>query len=364
MSLADKYPHACFRVRDHHPIANIFPMLDGKETWELQENIVKNGMIKPITLFEDMVLDGRNRQHAAACSNYIPTFVNFVGTYLEAQQYAWAENMMRRHLNSSQIAMAIAERELLAEKYFNDNRVIESDDSLNFNERFKDDPKQCIYKAADEVRAKRPVEAGLTNSKYVKVAKRLMKERDLVRIQKVKEGRLSLSHVPSAKAIEEERQAKVKRKRRPMLDSVVKSSPFTSDEFKTSVLQKQSGSGGVVAPPKPRQKPSTPSPQRESSPAKHPASEPTKRQAEEPLNDAVTTTGPTSPKPSIEDLTSEIQAMIGDRRGEFYPAICNRTNDPTSTQLVVNPFNCESAGQAIDIADTEQFRKYVGRFTE
>jgi ParB-like chromosome segregation protein Spo0J len=48
-----------------HPIAEIFPMISNDELRELAEDIRKNGMLEPITLFEGKILDGRNRFNAA-----------------------------------------------------------------------------------------------------------------------------------------------------------------------------------------------------------------------------------------------------------------------------------------------------------
>jgi ParB-like chromosome segregation protein Spo0J len=48
-----------------HPIAEIFPMISNDELRELAEDIHKNGMLEPITLFEGKILDGRNRFNAA-----------------------------------------------------------------------------------------------------------------------------------------------------------------------------------------------------------------------------------------------------------------------------------------------------------
>jgi hypothetical protein len=53
-----------------HPIAAIFPLLDpaSAEFLALVEDIKENGLREPITLYEDKILDGRNRYLALTIS--------------------------------------------------------------------------------------------------------------------------------------------------------------------------------------------------------------------------------------------------------------------------------------------------------
>ena len=44
-----------------HPYADIFPLLEGEPFDKLVADIKANGLMQPITIHEDMVLDGRNR---------------------------------------------------------------------------------------------------------------------------------------------------------------------------------------------------------------------------------------------------------------------------------------------------------------
>lgn len=47
-----------------HELANLLPMIEGIKFAELKEDIRKNGILELIKLFEDRILDGRNRHKA------------------------------------------------------------------------------------------------------------------------------------------------------------------------------------------------------------------------------------------------------------------------------------------------------------
>ena len=57
-----------------HPYASIFPLLEGEPFDALVADIKANGLLRPITIHQDMVLDGRNRLQACEAAG-IPAAV-------------------------------------------------------------------------------------------------------------------------------------------------------------------------------------------------------------------------------------------------------------------------------------------------
>ncbi|MFD2185006.1 MT-A70 family methyltransferase [Rhodoplanes azumiensis] len=91
-----------------HEIANVLPMLEYGEVAELESDIKRNGLIEPVVVFEDRILDGRNRQRACRTAGVTCRYVEFTGTHAEAVTYVVSRNLTRRHLTVSQRAMFAA----------------------------------------------------------------------------------------------------------------------------------------------------------------------------------------------------------------------------------------------------------------
>ena len=96
---------------EFHPIAAIFPLLEGAELTALADDIRVNGLREAVWLYQGKILDGRNR--AAACRQAGVTLKTkeFAGTEEQAIAFVWSENRRRRHLVSGQIAIATAKRD-------------------------------------------------------------------------------------------------------------------------------------------------------------------------------------------------------------------------------------------------------------
>ncbi len=91
-----------------HPLAALFPMMEGPDFEDLVGDIRENGLREPIVLFESKILDGRNRAKACAAAGINPRFEPFEGSEEEATAFVISLNLRRRHLSESQRATVAA----------------------------------------------------------------------------------------------------------------------------------------------------------------------------------------------------------------------------------------------------------------
>ncbi len=91
---------------EFHPLANIFPLIEGAEFDALVADIRSNGLRQNIILLDGQILDGRNRYRACLASGIEPRTVEYLGD--NPVDFVISLNLRRRHLDESQRAIVAA----------------------------------------------------------------------------------------------------------------------------------------------------------------------------------------------------------------------------------------------------------------
>jgi hypothetical protein len=91
-----------------HPIANVFPLIEGRDFDDLVEDIRKHGLREPITLLDGRILDGRNRYRACQRAGVDARATAFTYDGNDPIAFVVSLNLRRRHLDESQRAMVAA----------------------------------------------------------------------------------------------------------------------------------------------------------------------------------------------------------------------------------------------------------------
>lgn len=111
-----------------HPFANIFPLIEGPEFEALVADVKAHGLIEKIVIFEDSILDGRNRYRASIAAGLIDRAApahdgigmqEWCRAFLpehegDPLEWVFSKNALRRHLNETQRAAAAAKYETLS----------------------------------------------------------------------------------------------------------------------------------------------------------------------------------------------------------------------------------------------------------
>ena len=92
------------QILQNHPISNIFPAMNSDDYARLVESIRINGLLEPIWLFDDQILDGRHRYRACNETGTKPKFQIFTGSEEAAMAFSLSRNLERRHLTTEQKA--------------------------------------------------------------------------------------------------------------------------------------------------------------------------------------------------------------------------------------------------------------------
>jgi hypothetical protein len=87
-----------------HPVAGMFPLLEGNEFEELCDDIQASGLANPIVIHGDILLDGRNRLRACAKVQIDPKFIAYSGYRDREHEWIVTQNIHRRSLPPDQRA--------------------------------------------------------------------------------------------------------------------------------------------------------------------------------------------------------------------------------------------------------------------
>lgn len=106
--MSNLMPLATLQALSVHPFADEFPYISDEETLELAQDIEANGLHHPVVLYQNEILDGRNRLRALAKTNLTVVPVEeYTGD--DPIGYIVSLNLARRHLTTGQrAALAVA----------------------------------------------------------------------------------------------------------------------------------------------------------------------------------------------------------------------------------------------------------------
>jgi hypothetical protein len=98
-----------------HPVAGLFPLLEGPEYEALKEDVRAHGQHVPVVTFQGQIIDGRNRYRACRDLGIDPKFHEWEGQG-SLVEFVLSLNQHRRHLTESQRAMIAAKAKPLFEE--------------------------------------------------------------------------------------------------------------------------------------------------------------------------------------------------------------------------------------------------------
>ena len=96
-------------IYPQHKYGKLFPQMTIEQRQALTLNILQNGQMEPIVIYEDAVLDGWHRYSAQQWLGAEADFAAYGGTDDEALEFVLSANYNRRHLSTSQRALIASE---------------------------------------------------------------------------------------------------------------------------------------------------------------------------------------------------------------------------------------------------------------
>lgn len=193
---------------DFHPLAEVFPLMSALEFERLSCDIEQNGLLEPIWIYQDKIIDGRNRFRACEMIGVEPRYREYEGSPGNLIAFVVSLNLHRRHLSESQ-------RALIAAKLATMRQGERTDLSANAEKLSQTDAAKLLNVSVDSIgRAAKVINQGVP---------------DLV--EKVEEGEISVSQAAKIAALPKGKQKRIIRKGR-------KSAQKILTEMKTESLKK------------------------------------------------------------------------------------------------------------------------------
>lgn len=124
-----------------HELCEIFPVIEGEEFYKLVDDIKVNGLLQPITLYHNKILDGRNRYRACVKAGVEPKYITYDGNNPAA--FVLSANLHRRHLKPSQTAVIVSKAQdwATAHSHGGDRKSIGAKKSSTINSTWSDEIK-------------------------------------------------------------------------------------------------------------------------------------------------------------------------------------------------------------------------------
>lgn len=166
---------------EFHPVASLFPMLAEPGYREFKADIQKRGLLEPIWLYENKILDGRNRYRACTETGIRPEFVDYDGD--DPVGFVISLNLHRRHLDAGQRAMVATEVEAVLSKEAKKRQMVGANQYQSLPEKLPEGSKGESRDQAGKLMG--------VSGRYVSDAKRI-KEHDPELAERVLSGQTTL----------------------------------------------------------------------------------------------------------------------------------------------------------------------------
>jgi N6-adenosine-specific RNA methylase IME4 len=167
----------------YHDVANIFPMSAPEDYNSLKDSISKDGLLEAIWIYDNKIIDGRNRYKACLELKISPRYRQYDGEPDKLVDFVLGLNLSRRHLTPSEKACVAVEALGYYEKQAKERQL--AGKKIDLTEKFPQGG------GKGEAREQVAQIFGV-NSRYVSDAKRIAKEDETI-FNQIKQGRINIS---------------------------------------------------------------------------------------------------------------------------------------------------------------------------